>query len=405
MENGLSGQLVEHRAHFANNLENEHNSNIKLEDPVVKFVNLIINDSVNKLASDVHIEPCADNYRIRYRIDGLLQHSANIEFPFASRVCARIKILANLNIVEHRLPQDGRFSFHLESQKYIDCRISICPTIAGEKIVIRYLNKANSANLTIDALHMERRDEEVFLDALKGSEGLILVTGPTGSGKSTTLYTALNYLNKDSLNIISIEDPVEMNISGINQIQVNSQSGLNFSDILRSILRQDPDIIMIGEIRDLETAKIAIQAAETGHLVLASLHTNSSASTISRLINIGIPAYNLINSLRLIIAQRLVRKLCEYCNYRPNKFSNFEKLTLANCCKKCHSGYLGRIGIFEVMSISNSLVKKISINNLNIVELENLACAEGMQLIKNAGLNLVQKGITSHEELSRVVKI
>jgi type IV pilus assembly protein PilB len=427
MENELSGSSVAlmESTIFAKSFETELkvNANVQIEDPIVKFVNLIINDSVNKLASDVHIEPWDDNYRIRYRIDGILKHISNIENFLASRVCARVKILANLNIVEHRLPQDGRFAFWLESQKYIDCRISVCPTVDGEKIVIRFLNRADSDNLSIDALNMEKRDKEVFLDALSRSEGLILVTGPTGSGKSTTLYTALNYLNKDSLNIISVEDPVEMNISGINQIQVNPQSGLSFVEILRSILRQDPDVIMIGEIRDLETAKIAIQAAETGHLVLASLHTNSAAQTISRLINIGIPAFNVLNSLHLIIAQRLVRKLCEYCKYQKNNFINYvdiesfglqkfsinsQKISDVSSdfgCNKCHLGYHGRIGIFEVMSVSNSLIKNLSLPNLDIVKLENLACAEGMQLIKNSGLNLVQKGITSYEELRRVVSV
>lgn len=415
MENGISGlsmALMQSNL-FANNVEIEPhaNSNAKIEDPIVKFVNLMINDSVSKFASDVHIEPCADNYRIRYRIDGLLQYISNMENSLASRVCARIKILANLNIVEHRLPQDGRFSFCLESQKSIDCRINVCPTVDGEKIVIRFLNRSDRDSLTIDALNMEKRDKDVFLDALTRSEGLILVTGPTGSGKSTTLYTAINYLNSDTVNIISVEDPVEMNISGVNQIQINSQTGLSFAEILRSILRQDPDVIMIGEIRDLETAKIAVQAAETGHLVLASLHTNSAAQTISRLINIGIPAFNVLNSLRLIIAQRLVRKLCGYCisssKSQHKSINNQEILPMANNlgCNKCYSGYQGRIGIFEVMSISTSLIKKLSLHNLNIIELENLACAEGMQLIKNAGLNLVQKGITSYEELRRVVTI
>ncbi len=371
---------------------------INVEEPVVKLVNALIKDSISNRASDVHIEPFIDGYRIRYRIDGLLHSISNIAPVLASRVCSRVKILANLNIVEHRLPQDGRFTFLSEPQHSIDCRVSICPTVDGEKIVIRLLNKANVESLTIDALQMETRDKAVFLEALECAQGLILVTGPTGSGKSTTLYTALTYLNNAAVNIISVEDPVEMNISGVNQIQVNSKAGLSFATTLRSILRQDPDIIMIGEIRDLETAKIAIQAAETGHLVLASLHTNSAAQTISRLINIGIPIYNLLNSLRLIIAQRLVRKLCKYC------FSlDVDKQNLG--CKQCISGYHGRVGLFETMTISSKLTKNIALHYFNVNTFEELACQEGMQLIKNTGLNLVRAGITSIEELRRVVEI
>ncbi len=381
-------------------------------EPVIKLVNYIINQAISKGASDIHFEPLADNYRIRYRLDGLLHNISNTENILASRICSRIKILANLNIVEHRLPQDGRFTFCLDNKNSIDCRVSICPTVDGEKIVIRFLKQANTDNLNIDALQMESRDKKVFLEALACTQGLVLVTGPTGSGKSTTLYTALNYLNKETVNIITVEDPVEINISGVNQIQVNSQFGLSFATILRSILRQDPDVIMIGEIRDLETAKIAIQAAQTGHLVLASLHTNSASQTISRLINIGIPTYNILNSLRLIISQRLVRKLCEDCRVPDITLVNklrFESITskLFNKkgCKKCNSGYKGRVGIFEIMPISHSLSKNLTSNNFDISNFEDLACQEGMQLIKNAGLNLVQNGITSFEELQRVVEV
>ena len=333
------------------------------------------------------------------RIDGILHTLTFSENILACQICARIKVLANLNIVERRLPQDGRFTFNYQDSQSIDCRVSICPTIVGEKIVIRFLNNVEPDSLSVASLSMPDRDRNEFVKALSSPQGLILVTGPTGSGKSTTLYTALNYLNKSTLNIISVEDPVEIKLAGVNQVQVGNNLG--FAKVLRAILRQDPDVIMVGEIRDLETAQIAVQAAQTGHLVLASIHTNSAAQTVSRLVNIGVPVYNLINSLRMIIAQRLLRKLCRVCR----QIDDNGVYKTESGCNQCNGGYTGQIAIFEVMPVTEKINNYLVRGSLNIRGLEALAVQEGMQLIKSAAMQQVDSGNTNHEELQRVCEV
>ena len=379
--------------------KNQHEQAAIVVGPVVDYVNFLLNKAILKNASDMHFEPYENSYRIRLRLDGLLHTLPTPENHLAVEVCARIKVLANINIVEKRLPQDGRFTFKLVDSELVDCRVSICPTVYGEKIVIRFLNKANSDNFKIEDLCLDSRDQDEFLRALASPQGLILVSGPTGSGKSTTLYTALKYLNTDNVNIVSIEDPVEVQISGINQIQVSQN--LSFAKILRAVLRQDPDIIMLGEIRDLETAQIAVQAAQTGHLVLASIHTNSAVQTIIRLVNIGIPIYNLVDSLRMIIAQRLLRKLCTVC--RKHQKSNF--FVVGHGCRNCNNGYSGRQAIFEVMPISLEIKLCLQSKDFVAANLEEIACQQGMQLLKNAGIAKIVAGNTSYRELQRVCEI
>lgn len=383
------------------------------DEPVVKYVNLLLTKAIAKYSSDIHFEPYENSYRIRLRLDGVLYTIPSQEKFLATEVCARIKILANLNIVEKRMPQDGRFTFKFANSTLIDCRVSICPTIHGEKVVIRFLNLGNRDDFNIQDLCLNSRDNQEFVNALCSPQGLILVSGPTGSGKSTTLYTALNYLNTNAVNIVSVEDPVEMHIAGINQVQVSTNLG--FAKVLRAVLRQDPDIIMLGEIRDLETAQIAVQAAQTGHLVLASIHTNSATQTLSRLINIGVPIYNLLDSLRLIVAQRLLRKLCKECR-QIQKFSNDKGCSAITDsdtavyaagfgCRHCNNGYKGRQAIFEVMPISMEIKEYLQVGSFTDSQLEKIACQQGMQLLKNAGIEQVIAGNTSGKELQRVCEI
>jgi type IV pilus assembly protein PilB len=326
---------------------------------IIKLVAQILNEAIDKNASDIHCEPYEHNYRIRFRIDGILHEITKPDLGLANRITARLKIMSRLDIAERRLPQDGRFSINNR-----DCRISTCPTLFGEKIVVRILNP-NNALLT--------KQEKLFLQAIKRPQGMILVTGPTGSGKTVSLYAALNQLNSIDKNISTAEDPVEINLPGINQVNIHPKIGLTFAAVLRAFLRQDPDIIMLGEIRDLETAEIAIKAAQTGHLVLATLHTNSAAESITRLINMGIAPFNINSSLNLIIAQRLIRKLTPH-----------------------NKGFLGRTGIFEVMPITE-------IQQKNAREIHKQACQKGMLSLREAGLLKVQKGITTLEEINRVL--
>jgi type IV pilus assembly protein PilB len=329
---------------------------------IIKLVDQILHEAIEKKASDVHFEPYENNYRIRFRIDGILYEITNPDFTLANRLTARLKIMSNLNIAERRLPQDGRFTIAAR-----DCRINICPTLFGEKIVVRILNTTNTI-LKINELGLLEQQEKLFFEAIKRPQGMILVTGPTGSGKTVSLYAALNELNTISKNISTVEDPIEINLPGINQVNVDPKIGLNFTTTLRAFLRQDPDIIMVGEIRDLETAEIAVKAAQTGHLVLSTLHTNSASETITRLLNMGIAQYNLNSSLSLIIAQRLARKLCPYCK---------------TGCEHCRNGYLGRIGIFEVMQPTQAKTDILT--------------------LRDAALQKVRDGLTSLEEINRVI--
>ena len=390
-------------------------SHLDFDESIINVVNLILVQAIKKSASDIHFEPCSIYFRIRFRIDGILHNIYQSDVSFEKKITSRIKVMANLDLAERRLAQDGRFSFTNSAGDDIDCRVSTCPTIYGEKLVIRILSYDAKVKLTFKSLQLNYRDERIFKQDILAPQGLILVTGPTGSGKSTTLYTALDYLNNEHKNIVTVEDPVEIKISGINQVQINSKIGFDFASSLRFLLRQDPDVIMVGEIRDLETAELAVKASQTGHLVLSTLHTNSTAETLNRLINIGIPVFNLISSLRIIVAQRLVRKLCMHCRIVRTDFPThiFESLNYsldstmefykANGCVNCANGYSGRQAIFEVMPFTNNIINLISKVGFTIHELINVAESEGMQTLKQAGFELAKSGITTFEELSRVL--
>jgi type IV pilus assembly protein PilB len=382
--------------------------------PVVKFVNRILVDAIKKGVSDIHFEPYEREYRIRYRQDGLLNEIASPPVNLSSRISARIKIMSSMDISERRIPQDGRFKMKLSSTRSIDFRVSSCPTVAGEKIVMRILDPG-SAKLGIEALGFSTKQRDNFVEAITRPQGMILVTGPTGSGKTVTLYTALNILNTIEKNISTAEDPVEIKVTGINQVNINPKSGLTFSGTLRSFLRQDPDIIMVGEIRDLETAEIAIKAAQTGHLVLSTLHTNSAAETLTRLVNMGVPSFNIASSVSLIIAQRLVRKLCEHCKSKRDDVTEHSLVELgfeeaeahdmpiykAVGCKQCANGYRGRIGLFEVLKMSKQLGQMI-MTGCTSLDILKQAQSDGMLTVYQAGLEKIKEGVTTIEEVNRV---
>lgn len=383
------------------------------EAPIIKWVNKILFEAIKKGSSDIHFEPYESDYRIRYRQDGLLVEVANPPLHLANRITARLKVMANLDISERRLPQDGHFKMEIATNQIIDLRINTCPTVNGEKVAIRILDpkafKPEIKNLGFNSLQ-----EEIFLANIEKPQGMILVTGPTGSGKSLSLYSALDYLNTKERNILTLEDPVEIRRRGINQVNVNLKTGLTFSNTLRAFLRQDPDIIMIGEIRDFETAEIALKAAQTGHLLLSTLHTNSAVETITRLRGMGLSLFNIASSLNLIVAQRLVRKLCPFCKKPADRSSSQTKeahdlqeavknfqLFSAVGCERCTGGYQGRIGLFEVMSITPAL-SDIILSGANSIELLKQARQEGMLTIYESGLEKIQAGISTVEEISRV---
>lgn len=395
--------------------EDEDATSLSNEDaPIVKFVNRIIVEAIKKGVSDIHFEPYENEFRIRYRQDGMLYHVSAPNLNLSSRIAARLKIMSNLDISERRVPQDGRFKMKLSRTKAIDFRVNTCPTIGGEKIVLRILDPG-STKLGIEALGFSALQKDNFVHSINRPQGMILVTGPTGSGKTVTLYTALNLLNTIEVNISTAEDPVELKLTGINQVNINPKAGLNFSGVLRSFLRQDPDIIMVGEIRDLETAEIAVKAAQTGHLVLSTLHTNSAAETLTRLVNMGVPSFNIASSVSLIIAQRLVRKLCESCKVARDDTTPHSLMELgfseedshqmtiyrAVGCKQCTNGFRGRIGLFEVMPMSKQLGQLI-MSGGNSLDILKVAQAEGMLTIYQAGLEKIKEGITSIEEINRV---
>ncbi|MGV3739741.1 MAG: GspE/PulE family protein [Gammaproteobacteria bacterium] len=373
------------------------------EKPIVAFVQRILQQAVSRGATDLHFEPYADHYRIRYRQDGKLYELTRPTSMLAPRITSRLKVMANLNITERRLPQDGRFSFDvppiqgLGIETCIDCRINTCPTIYGEKIAIRFLNTQQSRP-NLDNLALTERDKICFLQAIHRPQGLILITGPTGSGKTVTLYAALEHLNTGDKNICSVEDPVEIKISGINQIQINPKIGLSFAEVLRAFLRQDPDIIMLGEIRDYETADIAMKAAHTGHLVLATLHTQNCVQTLLRLKQLGIATF-LMSNLILIMTQRLFRMLCPYCKIPVNSSPNIYQ---AQGCYRCHQGYHGRKAIFEVMPISPAIQELILEPKLSSTKLSEQASKEGMLSLKQAGWKYVTEGVTTIEEISAI---
>ncbi|HDK37402.1 MAG TPA: type IV-A pilus assembly ATPase PilB [Thiolapillus brandeum] len=387
------------------------------EAPVVRYVNKILLDAINNGVSDIHFEPYEKSYRIRYRQDGLLYEKATPPVNIAQRLSSRLKVMARLNIAERRVPQDGRIKLKLSKHHAIDFRVNTCPTLYGEKVVLRILD-SSVATLGVDALGFEEDQKNLFMSAIQKPYGMILVTGPTGSGKTVTLYTALNILNDPQVNISTAEDPVEIQVEGINQVNINTASGLFFADALRAFLRQDPDIIMVGEIRDLETGEIAVKAAQTGHLVLSTLHTNDAPQTLTRLANMGIPPYNIASSVNLIMAQRLARQLCEHCKepeelprtvlleegFNEAEISAGLSIYKAVGCDKCTNGYKGRIGIFEVMPISDGITQLI-LEEGNAMQLKEQALKEGYYYdLRTAGLLKVKSGQTSLEEVNRITK-
>jgi len=382
--------------------------------PVVKFVNKILLDAINHGASDIHIEPYEKLFRVRYRQDGMLQEITNPPIAMANRIAARIKILARLDIAERRLPQDGRIKLRVSKNRAIDFRVSTLPTLWGEKIVMRILDPT-SATLGVEKLGFEEYQKALFMEAIARPQGMVLVTGPTGSGKTVTLYTALNILNTPDTNISTAEDPVEINLAGINQVNMNDKAGLTFATALRAFLRQDPDIVMVGEIRDLETAEIAIKASQTGHLVLSTLHTNDAPATLSRLVNMGVAPFNIASSVHLIVAQRLGRRLCSSCK-RPielpreallkagfeekdiGTFKLFEPVGCDNCNSK---GYKGRVGIYQVMPISEAM-GEIIMRGGNQLDLEKQARKDGIPDLRQSALKKVRDGLTSLAEATSI---
>ena len=384
--------------------------------PIVKYVNKMLLDAIRGGASDIHFEPYEKAYRVRYRTDGILKEVSRPSIKLAPKISARVKIMAQLDISERRVPQDGRIKLKLSKTKAIDFRVNTLPTLWGEKIVLRILDPSQ-AQLGIDVLGYEEDQKEMYLEALEQPQGMILVTGPTGSGKTVSLYTGLNILNTTERNISTAEDPAEINLEGINQVNVNTKVGLGFAEALRAFLRQDPDVIMVGEIRDLETANIAIKAAQTGHLVLSTLHTNSAAETLTRMMNMGVPAFNIATSVSLIIAQRLGRRLCNSCKqpsdvpqdvllkegFTQEQIDTGFTLYRPKGCDKCNGGYKGRVGIYEVVKITDELASMI-MEESSSIKIAKQAQAEGFRNLRQSALLKVIEGVTSLEEANRVTK-
>jgi type IV pilus assembly protein PilB len=385
------------------------------DTPVVRFVNKVLLDAINKGASDIHLEPYEKDFRVRFRHDGVLFEVASPPRSLAMRIVARLKVMSRMNIAERRVPQDGRIKMNLSKNRSIDFRVNTLPTLYGEKVVLRILD-ASTAQLGVDALGFEEDQKKLFTTAINKPYGMVLVTGPTGSGKTVSLYTGLNMLNTPDRNISTCEDPVEINVMGINQVNVNPKAGLDFALALRAFLRQDPDIIMVGEVRDLETAEIAVKAAQTGHLVLSTLHTNDAPQTLTRLANMGVPPYNIASAVHLIMAQRLARRLCTKCR----KESDIPREALVKAgftdelldgariyspvgCDNCTAGYKGRVGIYQVMPVSEAM-GRIIMEGGNSMQLEQQARDEGVPVLRESGLRKVASGITSLEEVDRVTK-
>ncbi|WP_394147745.1 type IV-A pilus assembly ATPase PilB [Shewanella atlantica] len=409
-EDSLAGIEVEDTS----KREEEQNGDGNDDAPIVIYINKILTDAIRKGASDLHFEPYEKRYRIRFRIDGILHEVSEPPVNLSGRISARLKVMSKLDIAERRVPQDGRIKMKLSRTKSIDFRVSTLPTIWGEKIVMRILD-SSSAQLGIEKLGYEDDQRELYEEMLAKPQGMILVTGPTGSGKTVSLYTGLNILNTEERNISTAEDPVEINLEGVNQVHINLKAGLTFASALRSFLRQDPDVVMVGEIRDLETAEIAIKAAQTGHLVLSTLHTNSAAETLTRLINMGVPGYNIASSVNLIIAQRLARRLCSECK-QPEEVPEHELKKLGfnpadieagitvykpTGCELCSGGYKGRVGIYEVMKMSDEIARTI-MEGGNSLQIANQAKEQGMRDLRDSGLLKVVQGVTSIAEINRV---
>ncbi|MDM3872585.1 type IV-A pilus assembly ATPase PilB [Porticoccus sp. W117] len=386
--------------------------------PIVRFINKLLLDAIKLGASDIHFEPYERSYRVRFRIDGVLQEMTKPPANLAPRLAARLKVMSQLDISERRIPQDGRIKLKLSKSKAIDFRVNTLPTLYGEKIVLRILD-SNSAKMGIDALGYEEDQKEAYMNTLAQPQGMILVTGPTGSGKTVSLYTGLGILNTPERNISTAEDPIEINMDGINQVQINTKVNLTFAEALRAFLRQDPDVIMVGEIRDLETAEISIKAAQTGHLVLSTLHTNSSPETLTRLLNMGVPAFNVATSVSLIIAQRLARRLCQHCRRPaddiPDKIlteEGFDSIDLPReefelyhpvGCPKCTNGYKGRSGVYEVLKVTPA-ISRIIMEGGNSLQIGEKAKEEGFRTLRQSALLKAAKGIISLEEANRVTK-
>jgi len=388
----------------------------KDDAPIIVYINKILMDAIKKGASDLHFEPYEHKYRIRFRIDGILHEVANPPNTLASKLSARIKVMSRLDIAEKRKPQDGRIKLKITERKSIDFRVSTMPTLWGEKIVTRILD-SSSAMLGIDVLGYEEDQKKLYMDALGQPQGMILVTGPTGSGKTVSLYTGLNILNQPERNISTAEDPVEINLEGVNQVQINPKAEMTFANALRAFLRQDPDVVMVGEIRDLETAEISIKAAQTGHLVLSTLHTNSAPETITRLLNMGVPAYNVASSISLIIAQRLARRLCPKCKTPETlpaeelarqgfSTTQIEDMTLyaPKGCENCTDGYKGRVGIYEVMQITPEIAQ-IIMRGGNSLEIAEVSLQAGFNNLRLSGLRKAADGLTSLAEINRVTNM
>ena len=385
------------------------------EAPIVKYVNKLLVDAIRMGASDLHFEPYEKSYRVRYRVDGVLRSITNPPLQLANRLASRLKVMSKMDISEKRVPQDGRIKLKLSKTKAIDFRVNSLPTLFGEKLVLRILDPS-SAMLGIDALGYEEHQKALFMEALEKPQGMLLITGPTGSGKTVSLYTGLNILNTESSNISTAEDPVEINLEGINQVNVNPKVGLTFSAALKSFLRQDPDIIMVGEIRDLETAEIAIKAAQTGHMVMSTLHTNSAPETLTRLRNMGVPSFNIATSVNLVIAQRLARRLCSHCK-APVEIPKQSLLEMGFTeqdlndpdlqifqpigCSECREGYKGRVGIYEVMKVTPE-ISKIIMEDGNALEIAAASEKSGFNNLRRSGLKKVLSGLTSLQEINRV---
>lgn len=393
----------------------EDDSNKGEEAPIVKYINKLLIDAIRMGASDLHFEPYEKIYRVRYRVDGVLRQIATPPLQLANRLSSRLKVMSQMDISEKRVPQDGRIKLKLSKNKAIDFRVNSLPTLFGEKLVLRILDPS-SAMLGIDALGYEPEQKDLFMQALDKPQGMLLITGPTGSGKTVSLYTGLNILNREDTNISTAEDPVEINLQGINQVNVNNKVGLTFSAALKSFLRQDPDIVMVGEIRDLETAEIAIKAAQTGHMVMSTLHTNSAPETLTRLRNMGVPSFNIATSVNLVIAQRLARRLCSQCkkpadipkqsllemgftetDLQQPEFQIYEPVG----CNECREGYKGRVGIYEVMKVTPE-ISRIIMEDGNALEIADASARAGFNNLRRSGLIKVMQGVTSLQEVNRV---
>lgn len=405
---------------FEDGDEGNDNGETKLSDgvdeaPVVKFVNKMLVDAIRMGASDLHFEPYEKSFRVRFRVDGVMEKIANPPVQLAGKIAARLKVMSQMDISERRVPQDGRIKLKISKTKAIDFRVNSLPTLFGEKIVLRILDPS-SAMLGIDALGYEPDQQEMFLEALHKPQGMLLITGPTGSGKTVSLYTGINILNTGATNISTAEDPVEINLEGINQVNVNAKVGLTFANALKSFLRQDPDIVMVGEIRDLETAEIAIKAAQTGHMVLSTLHTNSAPETLTRLRNMGVASFNIATSVNLVIAQRLARRLCKNCKKPINiprqslleiGFTDADLDNPDNViyepvgCNECREGYKGRVGIYEVMKVSPD-ISRIIMEDGNAIDIKDAALKNDFRDLRRSGVLKVLQGVTSIQEMMRV---